>query len=102
MADTAFDVRVTEEYRKWYAGIRDIEARARIRTRLRRLSLGNPGQTRPVGEGVSELKIDYGPGYRIYYVKRGKVIYLLLFGGTKKTQQNDIRTALELARLLKE
>ena len=102
MAEMAFDVQVTEEYRKWYSELRDIEARARIRTRLRRLSQGNPGETKPVGEGVTELKIDYGPGYRIYYIRRGKVIYLLLFGGTKKTQQKDIRTALELARQLKD
>jgi len=102
MADTAFEVRVTDQYRKWYSEVRDIEARARIRTRLRRLSQGNPGPTKPVGEGVSELKIDYGPGYRIYYVRRGKVIYILLLGGTKKTQQRDIQTALDLARQLKE
>lgn len=102
MTETAFDVRVTEEYRKWYAEIRDIEARARIRTRLRRLSQGNPGQTKPVGEGVSELKIDYGPGYRVYYIKLGKVIFLLLLGGTKKTQRQDIRAALYLAKQLKE
>ena len=102
MTETVFDVRVTEEYRKWYAEIRDIEARARIRTRLRRLSEGNPGQTKSVGEGVSELKIDYGPGYRVYYIKLGKVIFLLLLGGTKKTQHQDIRAALDLARQLKE
>ena len=102
MADTAFEVRVTDQYRKWYSGIGDIEARARIRTRLRRLSQGNPGQTKSVGEGVSELKIDYGPGYRIYYVRRGKVILVLLLGGTKKTQPRDIQTALDLARQLKE
>jgi putative addiction module killer protein len=69
-------------------------------SRLRRLSLGNPGDVKPVGEGVSELRIDYGPGYRIYYVQRGKALVILLAGGDKKTQARDIQKALELARNL--
>jgi putative addiction module killer protein len=80
--------------------LRDRQARARIQVRIDRLSLGNPGDVRPVGEGVSELRIDYGPGYRIYFVQRGIEIVVLLAGGDKRTQARDIRTALDLARSL--
>lgn len=66
--------------------------------RIRRLSLGNPGDVRPVGEGVSELRIDYGPGYRVYFVQRGSELVILLAGGDKRTQDRDIQTALQLAR----
>jgi putative addiction module killer protein len=72
--------------------------RARIDVRIRRLSLGNPGDVRPVGEGVSELRIDYGPGYRVYFVQRGLELVILLAGGDKRTQDRDIQVALELAR----
>ena len=68
--------------------------------RIRRLSLGNPGDVRPVGEGVSELRIDYGPGYRVYFVQHGKTLVILLAGGDKRTQDKDIKTAQELARKL--
>lgn len=92
------EIRETEIYANWFAGLRDRQARARIDVRIRRLSLGNPGDVRPVGEGVSELRIDYGPGYRVYFVQRGSTVVILLAGGDKHTQEQDIRTALNLAR----
>lgn len=95
-----FEVRQTEVYFRWFKALRDRQARARIDARLRRLSLGNPGDAKPVGEGVSEIRIDYGPGYRIYYVRRGQKVVVLLAGGDKRTQKRDIQTALELAREL--
>jgi putative addiction module killer protein len=94
------EIRETEVYAAWFAGLRDRRARARIDVRIRRLSLGNPGDVRPVGEGVSELRIDYGPGYRVYFVQRGTLLIILLAGGEKGTQRRDIETALELARQL--
>jgi putative addiction module killer protein len=94
------EVRQTEEYSEWFANLRDKQARARINVRIRRLSLGNPGDFKPVGEGVSELRIDYGPGYRVYFLQRGHEVVILLAGGDKRTQQKDIETALELARNL--
>ena len=72
--------------------------RARITTRIRRLSLGNPGDVKPVGSGVSEMRIDYGPGYRVYFVRRGNTVVILLCGGDKRTQDRDIARALELAQ----
>src|SRR4051812_2314905 len=92
------EIRQTETYIDWFGKLRDRQARSRILARIRRLSLGNPGDVRPVGEGVSELRIDYGPGYRVYFVRRGPVLVVLLAGGDKGTQDRDIRTALELAR----
>ena len=94
------EVRQTEVYARWFEGLRDRRARARIDARIRRLSLGNPGDVKPVGEGVSELRIDYGPGYRVYFVQRGQMLVILLAGGDKDTQGQDIRTALELVREL--
>jgi len=94
------EVRQTDKYAEWFKSLRDRQARARINTRIRRLSLGNPGDVRPVGEGVSELRIDYGPGYRVYFVQRGETLVILLAGGDKRTQNRDIKTALELAREL--
>lgn len=94
------ELRKTDLYAKWLDGLRDIRARARIQARVERLATGNPGDVRPVGEGVSELRIDYGPGYRVYYKTGGKTIIILLAGGTKRTQTNDIKTALRLARNL--
>lgn len=91
-------IRQTEAYEAWVAALRDEEARARINVRIRRLSLGNPGDVKPVGEGVSELRIDYGPGYRVYYVHRGKEVVILLCGGHKRSQARDIKQALKLAR----
>ncbi|HEV8119043.1 MAG TPA: type II toxin-antitoxin system RelE/ParE family toxin [Thermoanaerobaculia bacterium] len=92
------EVRQTDSYSRWFDGLRDKEARARILVRIRRLSLGNPGDVRPVGEGVSEMRIDYGPGYRIYFVSRGELLVILLAGGDKNTQSRDIQVAQELAR----
>jgi putative addiction module killer protein len=94
------EIRQTELYSQWFASLRDREARARIDARIRRLSLGNPGDVKPVGEGVSELRIDYGPGYRVYFVQRGQTLVVLLAGGDKHTQDRDIKTALDLAREL--
>jgi len=94
------EIRQTDVYSRWFNGLRDRQARARINVRIRRLSLGNPGDVKPVGEGVSELRIDYGPGYRVYYVRRGLTLVILLAGGEKHTQDRDIETALELARKL--
>lgn len=94
------EIRQTRAYIRWFRKIRDTQARARILTRIRRLSLGNPGDVRPVGEGVSEMRIDYGPGYRVYYARRGETTVVLLAGGDKNTQGRDIRRALKLARNL--
>jgi putative addiction module killer protein len=82
----------------WFAGLRDREARARITVRIRRLSLGNPGDVKAVGSGVSEMRIDYGPGYRLYFVRRGDTIVVLLCGGDKRTQDRDIARAIGLAQ----
>ena len=92
------EIRQTDVFADWFAGLRDREARARITVRIRRLSLGNPGDVKPVGGGVSEMRIDHGPGYRVYFVRRGDVIVVLLCGGDKRTQDRDIARALELAR----
>ena len=92
------DVRQTEPFIGWFARLRDREARARITVRIRRLSLGNPGDVRPVGGGVSEMRIDYGPGYRVYFVRRGDTVVVLLYGGDKRNQDRDIARALELAQ----
>lgn len=92
------EIRQTQVYVQWFNSLRDREARARIDTRIRRLSLGNPGDIKPVGEGVSELRIDYGPGYRVYFVQRGQTVVILLAGGDKRTQDRDIQTAWQLAR----
>jgi putative addiction module killer protein len=96
------EVRQTDVYARWFEALRDRRARARILVRVRRLSLGNPGDVRPVGEGVSEMRIDYGPGYRVYFVSRGQQVVILLAGGDKKSQAGDIRTALDLARNLED
>ncbi len=95
-------IQQTETYAKRFAGVRDRVTRARIDIRIRRLSLGNAGDTKPVGEGVSELRVDHGPGYRIYFIQRGAVVIVLLAGGNKSTQDRDIRNAKALAKDLKE
>lgn len=94
------EIRKTEGYVKWLDGLNDILARARILTRVERLAAGNPGDVKPVGEGVSEMRIDYGPGYRVYYKKHGREVIILLAGGDKRSQARDITTALRLARNL--
>jgi putative addiction module killer protein len=94
------EVRQTEVYARWFENLRDRRARARVDARIRRLSLGNPGDIKAVGEGVLELRIDYGPGYRVYLVHRGRSIVILLAGGDKRTQDRDIKVACNLAREL--
>ena len=96
------EVRQTEVFSRWIAELDDDRARARIEARIYRLSLGNPGDVKPVGEGVSELRIDYGPGYRVYLAQIGKTLVILLCGGDKRSQSKDIKTAKALARQLKE
>ncbi len=92
------EVRETEVFSKWLRELRDRQARARIQTRIDRLQLGLAGDAKPVGEGVSELRIDYGPAYRVYFARRGRELLILLAGGDKSTQDRDIETALKLAR----
>ena len=94
-------IRKTEIFAQWLDGLRDIRARARVQVRIERLAAGNPGDVEPVGEGVSELRIDYGPGYRVYFKKHGREVVILLAGGDKRTQSADIKTALRLARNLR-
>jgi putative addiction module killer protein len=92
------EIRQTERFARWFERLCDSGARTRIQARIRRLSLGNPGDVRPIGEGVSEMRIDHGPGYRVYFIQRGDSLIILLAGGDKRTQQQDIATALRLAR----
>lgn len=94
------EIRKTDVYALWLDELRDLQARARIQVRVERLAVGNAGDVKPVGEGVSELRIDYGPGYRVYFTMRGRELVILLAGGDKKTQAADIKTALRLARNL--
>ena len=92
------EIRRTAVFLKWMRELRDVHARARIQIRVDRLSLGNPGDVMPVGEGVSEMRIDYGPGYRVYFAGRGKAVVVLLCGGDKQTQHEDIARARNLAK----
>ena len=94
------EIRKTDAFVDWLDGLEDIRARARVLVRIERLAAGNPGDVKPVSEGVSELRIDYGPGYRVYFKKRGKELIILLAGGDKSTQSKDIRKALRLAQNL--
>jgi len=94
------EIRKTEMFERWFTGLRDRNAIARIKSRIDRLQLGLFGDARPVGEGVSEMRIDYGPGYRVYFVQRGTKVIILLAGGDKRTQTRDIEKAIELARML--
>ena len=87
----------TNLFDQWLRGLRDRKARARIEVRLRRLSLGNPGDVKPVGHGISEMRIPHGPGYRVYYLSKGPVIIVLLCGGDKSTQERDIKIAKAIA-----
>jgi putative addiction module killer protein len=91
-------VRQTDVFSKWLRKLRDEQARARIQIRIRRLSLGNFGDVKPVGDGVSELRIDYGPGYRVYFQQVRNLVILLLVGGDKKTQDADLAKAKKLAK----
>ena len=94
------EIRKTATFAKWIDGLRDIRARARVLARIERLASGYAGDVKPVGEGVSEMRIDYGPGYRVYFRKRGRSLVILLAGGDKRSQRRDIDTALRLARNL--
>jgi putative addiction module killer protein len=95
-------MRKTELFGRWLDSLRDLRARARVQARLERLAGGNPGDVKPVGGGVSEMRINYGPGYRVYFTQRGRDLVVLLAGGDKSTQAADIRTAVRLARNLAE
>jgi len=97
-----FTIRETIEFSNWLTKLKDAQARARIVRRVDRLQQGNPGDVKPVGEGVSELRIDYGPGYRVYFIQEGKLIIVLLCGGDKSSQSRDISQAKALAKALKE
>lgn len=94
------EIRQTKHYSSWFARLRDKATKARIDIRIRRLSLGNPGDVKAVGEGVCEIRVNFGPGYRIYYVQNGEEFVVLLAGGDKSTQDQDIREAKALAREL--
>lgn len=96
------EIRKTDLFVQWLDDLHDIKARARVQARIERLAAGNPGDVEPVGEGVSELRINYGPGYRVYFKKRRRELIILLAGGNKSTQANDIKIALRLARNLSE
>jgi putative addiction module killer protein len=94
------EIRKTVLFAQWLDGLRDLRARARVQVRIERLASGHVGDAKHVGEGVSELRIDYGPGYRVYFTKRGSAVVILLAGGDKRTQTTDIKTAIRLARNL--
>ncbi len=97
-----FTIRETDEFADWLASLRDAQVRARIARRIYRLADGNPGDVKPVGEGVSELRIDLGPGYRVYFVRQGAIVIILLFGGDKSSQSRDIAKARKMAKALRE
>ena len=94
------EIRKTDIFARWLDGLRDLQARARILARIERRAMGHPGDVKPVGEGVSELRINHGPGYRVYFKQRGRELVILLAGGDKSTQAKDISIALRLARNL--
>ena len=96
------EIRKTALFVEWLDNLSDLQARARVQARIERLAVGNPGDVAPIGEGVSELRINYGPGYRVYFKKRGRELIILLAGGDKSTQAKDIKTALRLAHNLSE
>jgi len=96
------ELRQTQRFARWLDGLGDLRGRARILARIERLAAGHPGDVAPVGEGVSEMRIDVGPGYRVYFTRRGRTVIVLLAGGNKQTQAADIRAALQLARGLTE
>ena len=96
------EVRSSAVFDNWFKKLRDSRAKDRIYRRIKRLAEGNPGDIEPVGEGISEMRIDYGPGYRVYYKDTGREIIVLLCGGDKRTQQRDITEARKIARLFEE
>lgn len=96
------EVRQTERFAQWLQDLRDLRVRAKVQVRIERLIGGNPGDVRPVGSGISELRIDYGPGYRVYYQQKGSRLIILLAGGDKSSQVKDIEEALMLSRQIKE
>jgi putative addiction module killer protein len=96
------EIRKTLNFAKWLDGLHDLRARARVQARVERLAAGHAGDVKSVGAGVSELRIDYGPGYRVYFTKRGTAVVILLAGGDKRSQSADIKLALRLARNLED
>jgi len=96
------EISLSNAFKDWLLDLRDVQGKAKILTRIRSVSLGNLGDVEPVGEGVSELRIHCGPGYRIYFTKRGKAMVLLLVGGDKSSQKKDIKLARQMAKSLKE
>lgn len=99
---TPIEIRKTARFARWLDTLRDLRAHAKVLSRLARMSLGNFGDVQPVGAGVSELRINYGPGYRIYFTQQGDGIVVLLTGGTKASQSRDIRQAIGMAERIKE
>jgi putative addiction module killer protein len=95
-------VRQTERFVRWIEGLRDLRGRAKVLARIERLIGGNPGDAKPVGDGVSELRINFGPGYRVYYLQKGSTLIILLAGGDKSSQAKDIQAALQLVNTLSE
>ena len=87
----------SDRFDRWLSGLKDVRARARIEARILRLSMGNPGDSKSVGDGIREMRIDYGPGYRVYYMQRGNMLVILLCGGDKSSQASDIRAAVLIA-----
>lgn len=94
------EIRETEHFANWLDNLRDIQSKARVLVRIERLASGNAGDVKPVGEGVSEMRINYGPGYRVYFIQRGSELIILLAGGDKSSQLRDIKTAIRLANKL--
>ena len=94
------EIRKTEHFANWLDNLRDIQAKARVLVRIERLASGNSGDVKPVGEGVSEMRISYGPGYRVYFIQRGSELIVLLAGGDKSSQSRDIKTAIRFAQNL--
>jgi putative addiction module killer protein len=93
-----FTVLKSQTFDDWLSGLKERQARARVQARIDRMAMGNPGDVKPTQSGISELRIDYGPGYRVYYQQRGKTVVLLCCGGDKRTQDGDIRRAVEIAK----
>ena len=102
MAAIEIEVYRTEQFDEWLSSLRDSRAVAKITARIDRLQHGNPGDSEPVGSGVSEMRIHYGPGYRVYYIQHGRFVVVLLCGGTKANQQDNIKTAITLADEVKD